>query len=114
MNMIQKLTGEAEVIKKDAVQDEQNAEAAYVKLVGESNDAIKAKSRAVVDSTEELADTEQAISEATLSRDETIKDLESLGAVKASLHSQCDFILKNFDSRQSARAAEMDALGEVK
>lgn len=114
MNLIQKLTGEAEVIKDAAVQDEQNAENAYVKLVGESNDSIKAKSRAMVDTTEELADTEQAISQATLDRDATLRDLESLGETKASLHTQCDFILKNFDARQKARAAEMDALGEVK
>jgi septal ring factor EnvC (AmiA/AmiB activator) len=114
MNLIQKLTGEAEVIKAAAVKDEQNAEDAYVKLVGESNDSIKAKSRAVVDTTEELADTEQAISQATLSRDETIQALDSLAATKGSLHQQCDFILKNFDVRQKARAAEMDALAEVK
>lgn len=114
MNMIQKLTGDAQVIKDNAVTDEQNAENAYVKLIGESNDSIKAKSRAIVDNTEELAETEQAISQATLSRDETLRDLESLAATKASLHSQCDFLLKNFDLRQKARASELDALAEVK
>lgn len=114
MNLIQKLAGEAQVIKDGAIKDEQNAEDAYVKLVGESNDSIKAKSKAVVDKTEELATTEQAISQTTLSKDETLRDLESLAATKAELHAQCDFILKNFDLRQKARAAELDALAEVK
>jgi hypothetical protein len=82
MNLIQKLTGEAEVIKDNAVSDEQNAADAYVKLVGESNASIKAKSKAVVDKTEELANTEQSISEATISKDETLRDLESLAATK--------------------------------
>merc|ERR1719310_1465964 len=68
MNLIQKLTGEAQVIKDNAVNDEQNAVEAYVKLVGESNDSIKAKSKAITDKVEELADTEQAISQATLSK----------------------------------------------
>jgi hypothetical protein len=114
MNLIQKLTGEAEVIKDNAVSDEQNAADAYVKLVGESNASIKAKSKAVVDKTEELANTEQSISEATISKDETLRDLESLAATKGELHAQCDFLLKNFDTRQKARAAELDALAEVK
>lgn len=114
MNLIQKLTGEAQVIKDNAVSDEQNAADAYVKLVGESNDSIKAKYKAIADKTEELADTEQAISQATISKDQTLRDLESLAATKAELHGQCDFLLKNFDLRQKARAAELDALAEVK
>jgi len=114
MNLIQKLTGEAQVVKDNAVSDEQNAADAYVKLVGESNDAVKAKSRAVVDKNEELANTEQAISQATISKDETLRDLESLAATKGELHAQCDFLLDNFTVRQQARAAELDALAEVK
>jgi len=114
MQMIQKVQGEAELTKDEAVSDEQNAADAYVKLVGDSNASVKAKSKAVVDKTEELADTEQAISQATISKGETLRDLESLAATKAELHAQCDFILKNFDARQKARAAEMDALAEVK
>jgi hypothetical protein len=114
MNLIQKLTGEAQVLKDTAVKDEQNAEDAYVKLVGESNDSIKEKGKAVVDTTEELADTEQAISQATIDKDETLRDMESLAATKGELHAQCDFLLKNFELRQKARAAEMDALAEVK
>jgi len=114
MNLIQKLTGEAQVIRDTATSDEQNAADAYVKLVGESNDSFKAKSRAVMDKTEELSDTEQAISQATVSKGETLRELESLAQTKAELHAQCDFLLKNFEARQKARAAELDALAEVK
>jgi len=114
MNLIQKFMGEAQVMKDNAVSDEQNASNAYVKLVGESNDSIKAKSREVVDTTEELADTEQGISQATISKGETLRELESLAATKGELHAQCDFLLKNFELRQKARAAEMDALAEVR
>lgn len=114
MNLIQKLAGEAQVIKDSAVSDEQNAADAYVKLVSESNAAIKAKTKAVADKTEELAETEQKISQATIAKDQTLQDLESLAATKAELHAQCDFLLKNFDLRQKARAAELDAIAEVK
>jgi len=114
MNLIQTTMGDAQILKDNAVNDEQNAADAYVKLVGESNDAIKAKSREVADKTEELADTEQATSQALLAKDQTLKDLESLAGTKASLHAQCDFLLDNFTARQKARAAEIDALAEVK
>jgi len=114
MNLIQKLTGEAGVIKDNAVSDEQNAATAYVKLIGESNDSIKAKGKAITDKVGELASTEQAISQGTISKDETLRDLESLAATKGELHAQCDFLLKNFTLRQKARAAEMEALAEVK
>jgi len=114
MNMIQKLQGESQVVKDNAVSDEQNAADAYVKLVGESNESVKAKSKAVVDKTEELSDTEQGISQATISKGETLRELESLAATKGDLHAQCDFLLKNFAARQGARSAELDALAEVK
>jgi len=114
MNLIQKLTGEAQVIKDNASSDEQNAQNAYVKLVGESNDSIKQKGKAVVDTMEELADTEQGISQATISKGETLRELESLAGTKGELHQQCDFLIKNFELRQKARYAEMDALAEVK
>jgi len=114
MGLIQKAMSDAQIAKDQAVSDEQNASDAYVKLVGESNDSIKAKSRAVVDASEELADTEQGISQATISKGETLRELESLAATKGELHAQCDFLLNNFEVRQKARLAEMDALAEVK
>jgi len=114
MNLIQKFMGEAQVIKDEATSDEQNAADAYVKLVGESNDSIKAKSRAIADKTEELAGVDQATSNALLAKDQTLQDLEGLAGTKASLHAQCDFLLDNFTARQKARAAEIDALAEVK
>ena len=43
-----------------------------------------------------------------------MKVLEGLAATLADLHGSCDYILKNFDARQAARSAEIDALGEAK
>lgn len=40
--------------------------------------------------------------------------LEDLHQTSLDLSSSCDFILKNFDARQAARSAEMNALGEAK
>jgi len=40
--------------------------------------------------------------------------LEGLNDTNGDLHKACDYSLKNFDTRQAARAAEIDALKEAK
>mmetsp|Transcript_108550 Transcript_108550/g.283139 ORF Transcript_108550/g.283139 Transcript_108550/m.283139 type:complete len:718 (-) Transcript_108550:65-2218(-) len=45
---------------------------------------------------------------------DTLKVLEGLSAYKGDLHKSCDFIAKNFEARQAARQAEMEALAEAK
>jgi len=39
-----------------------------------------------------------------------LKDAENLYKTKADLHQACDFLIENFDTRQSARTQEMEAL----
>ena len=56
--------------------------------------------------------TELAEAEATL--EETEAELDSLAASKAELHAACDFVLKNFDYRQTARDQEIEALKQAK
>merc|ERR1719414_1541653 len=45
---------------------------------------------------------------------ELLKVLEGLHAYKGNLHRSCDFIMKNFEKRQEAHTAEIDALVEAK
>jgi len=44
----------------------------------------------------------------------TVGTLGELNAVSGDLHKSCDFVLKNFEARQTARAAEVDSLNEAK
>ena len=37
-----------------------------------------------------------------------------LGKYESQLHTSCDYVLKNFEMRQTARQEEMDALGQAK
>jgi len=45
---------------------------------------------------------------------QNFKDLEALNDVSNNVHSDCDFVLKNFEQRQADRTNEMDALNEAK
>merc|ERR1719393_151282 len=41
-------------------------------------------------------------------------ELEQLANYKAELHSSCDFVMKNFEIRQTARDEEIEALKQAK
>jgi len=114
INLMEKLIGEAQVLEAQATADEQNAQEAYQKLVGATNDSVRAKSRAVIDTTEQKAKVDQELEATKEDLEQGMKDLETLHEELSALHEECDFLLKNFDTRQAARAAEMDALREVK
>jgi len=114
IGLMQELQGDAKVLEAQATSDEQSAQEAYQKLVGATNDSVRAKSRAVIDKTEEKAKVDQENDSAKADHIQGIKDLESLAQELGALHKECDFLLKNFEARQSARNAEMDALREVK
>jgi hypothetical protein len=75
---------------------------------------VEEKERAVVNNTADKAqaDKELVVTEENIRNKMT--DLENLAAYNADLHAQCDFVLKNFDARQTARSEEMEALSQAK
>jgi len=52
--------------------------------------------------------------EAKKNKGKVMTELEQLSNMNAQLHSSCDFILKNFELRQSARDEEVQALRQAK
>jgi len=114
MSLIMDLIGEAKILEETAVSDEQNAQKAYAELVSVTNAGVKDKSRAVIDNAEQKAKVDGEKSVAEEEHAAVGDDLQLLASTLGDLHAQCDFILKNFDARQSARAAEIEALGQVK
>jgi regulator of replication initiation timing len=114
MSLIKTLIGEAQVLMDEATFNEQKAQEAYSAFLTETNASIKAKSKLLVDKTEELAENEETSNHKTVDRDQTFSAIEGLDDTSKDLHEECDFTLKNFTARQAARIAEMDALGDVK
>jgi len=114
MQMIEKLIKEAETMAADSLSAENEAQANYEVLVQDSIDTLKAlgsevweKKRALTKTKSELGATEQDIID-------IVKEMEGIADYQAGLHDECDYILKNFDLRQNARTAEMEALAEAK
>jgi len=114
MEMIEKLIHDSRELMSDSKKAESEAQAGYEKLIADSNDSIKALQKMVVSKTQAKVDTEKDLRETNEDLHETIKELEGLAKYNAELHKECDYILKNFDTRQTARREEIEALQQAK
>jgi len=114
MSMIEKLIYDAKELTADAKKSESEAQAAYESYVSETNASVHEQQRAVVTTTEALAQAEKEKTELEEALEGTMKELEGLSAYVANLHEECDYILKNFQIRQEGRAQEIEALQQAK
>merc|ERR1719420_481100 len=100
---------EAEVIRS-----EEDAQKAYEDFVKETNATIEAKNKDIVNKKESKASAEAEKVEATKDKEAAMLELEQLANYKSELHSSCDFVMKNFEIRQTARDEEIEALKQAK
>merc|ERR1711935_1081563 len=87
---------------------------AYEDFVKETNASIEAKSKEMVNKKEENAKAESELTESNEAKENVLLELEQLSNYNAELHQSCDFIVKNFEIRQTARDEEIDALKQAK
>jgi len=114
ITMIENLIVDAENMEKEAIADETTAQQDYDNFVSNSNASMAAYEAEIVDKIEIQATAEKDLEQAKADLQSTMDDLEALAKYAADVHSACDFVLKNFDTRQTARQEEMDALAQAK
>merc|ERR1719183_870459 len=114
MGMIQQIINDAKAMEAEAIRAEEDAQKAYEDFVKETNASIEAKSKEMVNKTEEKAKAEADLTESNESKENVMLELEQLSNYNAELHESCDFILKNFEIRQTARDEEVEALKQAK
>jgi len=114
MGMIQTIIDDAKHEEQETITAEADAQKAYETFVKDTNASVEQKTKEIIAKSEEKAKAteEKVMSEETLAK--TMTDLEDLATESAKLHGECDFVLKNFEIRQSSRMAEMEALKQVK
>merc|ERR1719375_262399 len=110
MGMIQNVINESKALEAEAIRGEETAQKAYEEFVMDTNASIEEKSKDIVAKAADKGKTEQALVETKQEMDSTMGELETLYNENADLHKSCDFILKNFDIRQTARDEEIEAL----
>merc|ERR1719262_785757 len=112
--MIQQIINDAKAMEADAIRAEEDAQKAYEDFVKETNASIEALTKEITNKSEEKAKAEKDLVQANNDLDALNLELEQLANYKAQLHASCDFVLKNFDIRQTARDEEVEALRQAK
>merc|ERR1719324_755594 len=93
---------------------EKSAQKEYVELMEESKEKRASDQKTIVDQGGAKAQTEAAISEAKETQQLSLDEQANVVKTLQELHGQCDFLLKNFEMRLSARETEIEGLQNAK
>merc|ERR1719399_691136 len=110
---IEGVIADAKAMEADAIRAEEDAQQGYENFSKETNDCVDDMVRSINTKTEFKAQCESDKVETEQSRDTSIGTLEELANENTALHADCDYTLKNFDLRQGARGAEIEALKQA-
>merc|ERR1719160_549359 len=114
MGMIQSIIDDAKALEAEATRAEEESQKAYEDFVTETQASIEEKSKDVVNKSEEKAKAEEDKTQAETDKENVMLELDALSNEAADLHKTCDFVMKNFDIRQSARDEEIEGLKKAK
>merc|ERR1719376_624394 len=114
MNMIQQIISDAAAMEAETIRSEEDAQKAYEDFVKETNSSIEAKSKEIVSKSDIKAKAESDLVATKESKEATLLELEQLSNYNAQLHQSCDFVMKNFELRQTSRDEEVEALKQAK
>jgi len=114
MGMIQQIINDAKAMEAEAIKSEEDAQKAYEDFVKDTNDSIEEKSKDIVNKSELKAKAEADKTEAEEAKENVMLELEQLSNEAADLHKACDFVIKNFEIRQTGRDEEIEALKQAK
>merc|ERR1719258_8411 len=114
MSMIEKLIYDAKEVEADARKSEIQAQGQYEALVADTNGSVKALQREVMAKTQAKAQASKEKSETEGDLADANHELEELSKYEGELHSDCDYLIKNFGIRQDGRSQEIEALQQAK
>jgi len=114
LGLLDQIISDAQAMEAEAIRSEEDAQKAYEDFVKETNSVVEAKSRELVNKAEEQATKESDLVEAKKGTEAVNLELEQLGNSNTELHQSCDFVLRNFEVRQTARDEEVQALQQAK
>lgn len=114
MGLLEQIIGDSKKLEGETVAGESKAQAEYETYVKDSNGLISGLEQQVLSKSKLMDASKVELEEASSDHQGTLEELESLAAYLADLRMQCDFLMKNFDSRQKARLEEIEAIQQGK
>jgi len=113
VSLLEDVLADSKKAEADAMKAEQDSQSAYETFMLDSNKALTKKSEQTATASGNRAKADEDFNMAKKDLAATNKKLSNLSDENDDLHANCDFITKNFKSRQDARQAETDALKEA-
>merc|ERR1719183_3291454 len=114
MSMLQQIIADAKAMEAETIRSEEDAQKAYEDFVKDTNASIEAKSKDIVNKSDIKAKAEADLVTTKDSKEATMLELEQLSNYNAQLHQSCDFVMNNFELRQTSRDEEVEALKQAK
>merc|ERR1719389_856124 len=114
MGMIQQIISDAKAMEAEAIKGEEDAQKAYETFIKDTNTSLDEMTKDMISKSDMKAKAETAKTETEESKEEVGLTLEQLSTEAADLHKSCDFTVKNFEIRQTARDEEIEALKQAK
>merc|ERR1719321_2330411 len=111
MEMMQK---DLQADMKDAKADETMAQKEYETLMTESAATHAQNAQSITDKEASKAELETKLQETKEAKVLTVESLEDIQLTVNHLHTSCDFIIQNYDSRKEARTNESESLKNAK
>jgi len=112
--MLDNLVKDLDKEMTEAEVDEKDAQGDYEGMMQDAAEKRAGDSKSIVEKQAAKANAEQDHSAATDTKKETQEELTATAEYLQDLHSECDWLLQNFDLRKTARAEEVDALKKAK
>merc|ERR1740133_570915 len=113
MGMMQGIIDDAKAMEAEAIRGEEDSQKSYEDFVKDTNTSIEAKTKDIISKSSMKAKAEQEKVQAETEHEGVTGELEQLANENADLHKSCDFTLKNFELRQTARDDEIEALKQA-
>jgi hypothetical protein len=114
LQLLQKVITEAEIAEKEIVTSNQKAQSDYAEFVQDTSDSIQATRDAISEKQGQLAQADSEKSETQGGQLSNEEELAKLSDLLKAHHLDCDYVVKYFDMRQTARQEEMDSIKDAK
>merc|ERR1719436_1957368 len=112
--MIDLLVADLDKEMQEAQVNEKDAQQEYEQMMADSAAKRAQDSKSLTDKNADKAATEEALQAEMDTKTATSKELMTTEELIAGLHGECDWLLKYYDVRKSARTSEIEALGKAK
>merc|ERR1719491_729888 len=114
VKMLETVLADVKATITESIVTENNAQQGYEEFMKDSNKSVLQTMKSLTHMKGVLAMSKEDLISTKEELKQTVDKLEDLSKENGDLHAMCDYLVKNFDVRQAARAAEIEALGEAK